>query len=176
MWNVCCVSPRFPSVSSSRASALEGRERGEFRLEREQYLRAPVETVFPFFADAHNLERITPPWLRFRVETPGPIEMRAGARIDYRLRIARVPIRWRTQIVEWSPGVGFVDEQERGPYALWRHEHRFEPIGDGVLMTDVVRYALPFGWAGRAVHTLAVRAALERIFDFRFLRVRELLG
>jgi ligand-binding SRPBCC domain-containing protein len=158
------------------AKALEERRAPlEYRLEREQYLRAPMEVVFPFFSDAHNLERITPPWLRFRVETAGPIEMRAGARIDYTLRLVGVPIRWRTRIVEWNPGAGFVDEQERGPYALWRHEHRFEAVGDGVLMTDVVRYALPFGLLGRVVHALAVRTALERIFGFRFFRVRELV-
>jgi ligand-binding SRPBCC domain-containing protein len=147
----------------------------EYRLEQEQYLRAPMEIVFSFFADARNLERLTPPWLQFRIETAGRITMRPGTRIDYTLRLAGVPIRWRTRIVEWNPGVGFVDEQERGPYALWRHEHRFETVGEGVLMTDVVRYALPFGFIGRGAHVLMVRTALERIFDFRFARVRELL-
>jgi ligand-binding SRPBCC domain-containing protein len=147
----------------------------EYRLEREQYLRAPMEVVFSFFADARNLERLTPPWLGFRIETPGRITMRPETRIDYTLRLVGVPIRWRTRIVEWNPGVGFVDEQEMGPYAHWRHEHRFETVGEGVLMTDVVCYALPFGFIGRGIHVLMVRPALERIFDFRFRRVRELL-
>lgn len=143
-------------------------------LEREQYLPAAPDAVFAFFADARNLERITPPWLGFRILTPGPIEMREGARIEYRLRLAGLPLRWRTAIVEWSPGRGFVDEQERGPYARWRHEHRFLPVGPGVLMLDRVRYRLPAGPLGRLAHALAVRAALAAIFDFRHARVREI--
>jgi ligand-binding SRPBCC domain-containing protein len=148
--------------------------RGEHRLEREQFLPAPPERVFPFFADALNLERITPPWLHFRVLTPAPIEMAAGTRIDYRLRLAGVPLRWRTVIREWKPDEGFVDEQERGPYALWRHEHRFVPLGGGTLMSDVVRYRLPLGVLGRLAHAVAVKAALAAIFDHRFARIREL--
>lgn len=147
---------------------------GHHELVREQFLPAPPARVFPFFADAFNLERITPPWLGFRVLTPVPIAMAAGARIDYRLRLAGVPLRWRTVIREWKPDESFVDEQERGPYALWRHEHRFVPVGDGTLMTDVVRYRLPLGPLGRAVHAVAVRGALAAIFDHRFQAIREL--
>lgn len=145
-----------------------------YELVREQVLPAPPERVFPFFADAHNLERITPGWLGFHVLTPAPIPMAAGTRIDYRLRLAGLPIRWRTVIRAWSPPAGFVDEQERGPYALWRHEHRFEALGGKTLMTDVVRYRLPFGPLGRLAHALAIRAALAAIFDHRFARIREL--
>jgi ligand-binding SRPBCC domain-containing protein len=143
-------------------------------LEREQFLPAPPERVFPFFADAHNLEAITPAWLGFRVLTPAPIEMATGARIEYRLRLAGIPVRWRTVIREWKPGEGFVDEQEQGPYALWRHEHRFVPVGAGTLMTDRVRYRLPLGLLGRIAHVVAVKAALATIFDHRFARIREL--
>lgn len=145
-------------------------------LERQQYFPAPMTTVFPFFADARNLAAITPPWLGFRILTADPIEMAVGARIDYRIRLAGVPVHWRTRITQWEPGHGFVDEQEKGPYALWRHTHRFEEIGPGVLMTDRVDYRLRFGPLGGLAHALAVGPALARIFDYRFLRVRKLLA
>lgn len=143
------------------------------RLEREQWIAAPLDDVFAFFADAGNLEAITPPWLRFRILTPRPIPMHTDARIEYRLHLAGVPLSWRTRIASWDPPRGFVDVQESGPYALWEHTHRFEPCGGGVLMRDVVRYALPLGPLGSVAHALAVRAALAAIFDHRFAAIRE---
>jgi ligand-binding SRPBCC domain-containing protein len=145
-------------------------------LEREQWIPAPLERVAAFFADAANLDALTPPWLRFRILTPLPIEMRADARIEYQLRLAGVPVRWRTRIAKWDPPYGFVDVQERGPYALWEHTHRFRPVGDGVLMADVVRYALPFGPLGALAHGAGVKASLAAIFDHRFARIRERFG
>lgn len=142
-------------------------------LRREQWIPAPLGRVFPFFADAANLQRITPPWLRFSILTPLPIEMAPGAQIEYRLRLAGIPVRWRTRIAEWKPGDGFVDVQERGPYALWEHTHRFQRLGEGVLTTDVVRYALPLSWLGRVAQVVAVRAALAAIFDYRAARIAE---
>jgi len=142
-------------------------------LEREQWIDAPPDAVFAFFSDAANLDAITPRWLGFRILTPLPVTMRAGARIEYRLRLAGVPAAWRTRIANWDPPHGFVDVQERGPFALWEHEHRFAPRGGGVLMRDVVRYSLPLGPLGALAHALAVRAALAAIFDHRFARVRE---
>jgi ligand-binding SRPBCC domain-containing protein len=137
------------------------------RLERSQMLYRPVEDVFAFYSDAANLEAITPPFLRFRVLTPMPIEMRAGTRIDYALSLHGVPIRWRTLITRWEPGVCFVDEQEAGPYAQWRHTHRFEPRGHATVMHDTVEYREPFGPIGQLAHALFVRRMLDRIFDFR---------
>lgn len=147
-----------------------------YLLEREQWIPRPVPEVFDFFARAENLGRITPPWMHFRIRTPLPIEMRVGARIDYTIRLAGVPVRWRTRISAWEPMRGFEDVQERGPYALWEHAHRFAARDGGVLMTDRVRYALPLGLLGRGAHALAVRAALAAIFDHRFQRIREILG
>jgi ligand-binding SRPBCC domain-containing protein len=148
----------------------------EYRLERQQWIAAAPDRVFRFFSDAANLETITPTWLGFRIATPLPISMRVGTTIEYRLRLAGLPVRWRTRIARWDPPEGFVDLQERGPYALWEHQHRFRPLGGGVLMTDRVRYGLPLGPLGTLAHTLAVRAALAAIFDHRYRRVRELFG
>jgi ligand-binding SRPBCC domain-containing protein len=145
-------------------------------LERQQWLEASRDGVFRFFAQAENLERITPPWLHFRIQTPQPIEMQVGTRIDYRIRLAGLPLRWRTHITAWEPGSRFVDTQERGPYRLWEHLHEFEVRGNGVLMTDRVRYALPFAPLDRIAHGVAVRAALAAIFDYRFRRVREIFA
>ena len=136
-------------------------------LSREQVLPAAPDEIFPFFADALNLEAITPPLLRFEVTTPAPIEMQVGTLIQYRLRLRGIPVRWLTSIQAWEPPHRFVDVQVRGPYALWHHTHTFEPHRDGTLMRDVVRYALPFGPLGEVAHRLVVRGDLERIFDFR---------
>ncbi len=135
---------------------------------RRQRLELPIEQAFEFYAQARNLETITPPWLGFRVTTPGAIEMREGALIEYRLALHRIPVRWRTRIEAWEPPVRFVDAQLRGPYSLWVHTHTFEPDGpDGVVIGDHVRYALPFGPLGAIAHAAFVRRDLERIFDYR---------
>jgi ligand-binding SRPBCC domain-containing protein len=122
------------------------------------------DEVFSFFADAFNLEAITPPWLKFSVLTPGPIAMRAGTLIDYRLRVHGLPLRWRSQITVWDPPFRFVDEQRRGPYRRWIHTHSFEEIDGGTLCRDEVHYAVP---GGRFIHWLLVRRDVERIFAYR---------
>ena len=148
-------------------------------LRREQRLPGTPDDVFEFFADARNLESITPPLLRFRVLGAGPdgAGMGTGALIRYRLRVHRVPVGWLTAIREWDPPHRFVDEQLRGPYALWHHTHTFEPApdGEGTLMTDVVRYALPFGPLGELARRLFVARDVEAIFDYRAEKIRELL-
>ncbi len=146
-------------------------------LRREQRLPGTPEEVFAFFADARNLEALTPPLLRFRVITPEPIAMGQGTLIRYRLRVRRVPVSWLTQITEWDPPHRFVDEQLEGPYALWHHTHTFEPVGDGdTLMRDVVRYRIGFGPLGGLAHRLVVRRDVEAIFDFRAERIPALLA
>lgn len=145
-------------------------------LEREQLVRREPHETWEFFQDAHNLEAITPKLLGFRVITPRPIAMGEGALIDYRLRLHGVPVRWRTRIDEWEPDRRFVDQQVRGPYALWHHTHTFEPQAEGTLMRDRVRYRLPLGLAGALAHAAFVRRDLEEIFDFRRDEVARRLG
>lgn len=138
--------------------------RGTYQLRDELWLPQPIETVFDYFSDARHLQDLTPPWLHFHVITPGPIEMRAGALIDYRLRLHGIPIRWRTEITDWEPPYRFVDTQLRGPYRLWRHLHTFEEHDGGTLVKDVVDYAVPGGFL---VERWLVRGDLQRIFTFR---------
>jgi len=146
-------------------------------LERRQRVELPIAEAFAFYGDAHNLEAITPPWLRFRVVTPRPIEMGVGTLIEYRLKLHRVPVRWRTRIEVWEPPRRFVDVQVSGPYSLWEHTHTFEPDGEGTtVIGDRVRYAIPFGPLGELANRLLVRRDVERIFDYRREAVaRELL-
>jgi len=144
------------------------------KLEREQLLPHPVEQVFPFFADARNLERITPPLIGFRVLGEEPIEMRAGALIQYKLRLHGLPVDWLTRIEEWEPNTRFVDNQLVGPYRLWHHTHTFEERGGGTLMRDTVRYAMPVWPFGELAMPL-VRRDLASIFDFRRDTVEGLL-
>lgn len=143
-----------------------------FQLHDQLLLPLSRDEVFAFFADASNLEALTPPWLGFRIETPTPITMAPGALIDYRLRLHGIPLRWRTRISVWEPPYRFVDEQLRGPYKLWRHEHRFEETDEGTRVTDRVDYAHA---GGRIVNELLVRPDLERIFAYRKQRTLELL-
>jgi hypothetical protein len=136
----------------------------------------PLREVFAFFADAANLEAITPAFLRFRILTPLPIDMRAGARIEYALSLFGVPLRWQTRITEWEPDVRFVDEQESGPYSVWRHTHEFEADGGATIVKDIVEYREPLGPLGQVAHALFVTRALARIFDHRREAISRLLG
>ena len=143
------------------------------QLERKLWLPRPIDEVFQFFADAANLELLTPPWLNFRIDTPLPIAMRVGTRIDYRLRVHGFALRWQSEITAWEPQHRFVDEQRRGPYRLWHHEHLFEDLNGGTMTRDTVRYAVPFDLIA---HRFFVRPDLKQIFDFRHRKMSEVFG
>ena len=142
-------------------------------FEAKQRIARPIEEVFAFFADARNLERITPPWLRFAILTPQPIAMAPGALIDYRLRVHGTPMRWRSEITAWEPPHRFMDVQRRGPYRLWEHEHGFEAMDGATLVRDCVRYAVP---GGALVNRFLVKRDIESIFAHRRAALERLLA
>jgi hypothetical protein len=145
------------------------------RLERRQFVGRPLDEVFAFFAEAGNLERITPPWLSFRVLTPDPVQMAVGTLIDYRLRLHGVPLGWTSQIEVWEPERQFVDRSVRGPFSLWHHRHRFSASGEGTIVSDEVHYAPPLGVLGEIANAVVVARDLDRIFAHRRQAVAELL-
>jgi len=134
---------------------------------REQRIPAPLLEVFSFFSEARNLDRITPPWLHFKVLNQTDRELKAGTLIDYELAWHGIPVRWTTLIEEWCPPIKFVDVQLKGPYRLWRHTHSFEACDGGTLIRDTVQYAVPAGVLGDLFAGWLVRRDVERIFDYR---------
>lgn len=143
-----------------------------YRLDSSLLLAAPRQEVFPFFADARNLEELTPAFLRFRIDRE-PERMEEGAEIEYRLRVHGLPLRWRSRIVAWDPPRRFTDVQLRGPYRVWEHEHRFEALGDTTRCIDEVRFGVLFG---RVVVPLLVARDLRAIWSYRRRRLVELFG
>ena len=146
-----------------------------YELISEQWVPQPLEKVFDFFSRPENLQEITPPWLNFRIARVEDA-LHAGSLIEYKLRVHGFPMRWTSEIAEWMPPNRFVDNQIRGPYALWRHEHSFTAANGGTRIRDEVHYILPFGIVGRIVHALMVRRDVSAIFTYRRKRLEELLG
>ncbi len=146
------------------------------KLMTEIWLDKPREVVFPFFADAHNLDRITPPWLHFRIVTPPPIKMKKGTLIEYRLRLHHIPISWKTELSVWEPPFRFVDQQIKGPYKVWIHEHTFEEKDGGTLVRDEVTYAVPGGIIEPVIHALMVGPDVRKIFAYRQETIREIFS
>lgn len=147
----------------------------EFVLTSEAVIDLPRAEVFEFFADAANLERITPPELNFQIVTPQPIDIQKDSLIEYKLTLRGFPMKWRTRISQWNPPFDFIDEQISGPYKQWIHKHTFTKLpGGGTGIKDVVRYRLPLEPLGDLMHFL-VRRELNYIFDFRQKAVEEIL-
>jgi len=134
----------------------------------------PIDVVFGFFSDAQNLESITPPWVNFKIHTPMPIQLRQGSLLDYSIRLHGIPIKWRTEIAVWESPVRFVDQQLRGPYKKWYHEHTFVDIGNGqTLVEDSVHY---ISRGGKIIHRFLVKPDLLKIFGYRHDRLIEIFG
>lgn len=135
-----------------------------FQHQTHLWLPQPREQIFAFFADPNNLEKITPPWLRFEIMSPNLFPVRRGTRIDYRLRIRGFPIRWQSEITAWEPPARFVDQQTRGPYRQWIHDHTFDEHEGGTIVGDSVVYTVT---GGKLVQKLLVAPDLARIFHYR---------
>lgn len=143
--------------------------RGLMHLSRELLVPASLEETFAFFADASNLQRLTPPSLHFTILTPVPVVMRAGVEIDYRIRVHGLSLPWRSRIDVWEPAVRFVDRQIVGPYRWWRHDHLFEAAAGGTRVVDRVEYLPRASWISAPI----VSRDLDRIFDYRHAALRE---
>jgi ligand-binding SRPBCC domain-containing protein len=143
-----------------------------YELIREQFLSVDLDEAFEFFRNPANLQTITPPWLGFDLPGAPPACIKKGTRIEFRISLLGIPMTWRTHISHWDPPHEFIDLQERGPYVFWEHLHRLERLGDGVLMTDRVRYRLPLEYLSRPIHSLMVRPALESIFNYRYRAIQ----
>lgn len=148
-----------------------------YQLKRKQFVKTDLETCWKFFSSPANLSKITPKYMGFDVLTVVPEKMYEGLMIEYKVRpLMNVPMRWITEITHVKENEFFVDEQRKGPYKIWHHEHHFKEVSGGVEMTDIVSYELPFGFLGKLVHPLVVKPKLESIFEYRFKVVEELFN
>lgn len=148
-----------------------------YQLKRTQFVKTDLETCWKFFSAPSNLQKITPDYMGFEVLTEVPNEMYEGLMISYTVRpLLGIPMNWVTEITHVKEGVFFVDEQRKGPYRMWHHEHHFKEVEGGVEMTDIVSYEVPFGIFGKLAHPLIVRKKLEEIFEYRFKVVDEIFG
>ena len=144
-----------------------------YQLQTSLWLPRARGEIFAFFSDPRNLEKITPPWLHFEILNPTEVAVGRGTRIDYRLRVRRLPIRWQSEITVWEPPIRFVDQQTRGPYKMWVHEHTFSESEGGTIAGDNVVYAVP---GGKLVQKLFVAPDLDRIFHYRHEVLRNLFN
>ncbi|HET8891956.1 MAG TPA: SRPBCC family protein [Candidatus Angelobacter sp.] len=147
-----------------------------YTLSFAQQVAWPLPQVFEFFSQAENLEALTPPWLNFKILDVKPKPVQQGTLIKYSLRVHGIPLRWTSEIVEWEPPHRFVDVQLRGPYKLWRHEHRFEARDGGTLISDTVNLALPLGVLGQIAYKIKVKSDVQKIFAFRENTIRSLFN
>jgi ligand-binding SRPBCC domain-containing protein len=167
LWNHTRAKELCPTIGLPAIA----RHMKTFQFECELKLARPIGEVFAFFSDASNLELLTPPWVNFRILTPQPIHMAVGTQIQYRLKLRGLPVRWESRISVWDPPHRFVDDQLRGPYRLWHHEHLFEERNGATLVKDQVTYAV---LGGAILNALVVAPDVRKIFAFRQQKLREL--
>lgn len=158
---------KYADLSHALEDICAPYKQGEDFVYSEQFLPHPPEKVFPYFQNAHNLERLTPPTLSFNIQKVSTEEIQQGTLIDYKLKIHGLPVSWKTEIDEWTPPYKFVDNQLKGPYSLWHHTHEFRPFCGGTLMVDRVRYKLPFGYVGWICAQHFVKKDVQSIFAYR---------
>lgn len=147
-----------------------------YTLSFAQHVPRPLPEIFDFFSRAENLEVLTPPWLNFKILGVKPQPVQQGTLINYSLRVHGIPLRWTSEIVEWEPPHRFVDLQLRGPYKVWRHEHRFEADDGGTLIADTINLALPLGVLGQIAYKIKVKSDVQEVFAFRENKIRNLFG
>ena len=148
-----------------------------YQLKRTQFIKADIQTCWDFFSSPDNLKVITPPYMGFEVETEVPAKMYEGLMIAYTVRpLLGIPMSWITEIKTVKENQFFVDEQRKGPYTIWHHEHHFKEVEGGVEMTDIVSYVIPFGILGKIAHPFIVKKKLEEIFAYRFKKVDEIFN
>lgn len=141
-----------------------------------QFIPKTPDELFPFFSDAKNLERITPPWLNFKIRSQSTGAIQKGSLFEYSLKIHGVPVFWRTLIESWDEPRMFVDTQLKGPYTLWHHTHLFEPAEGGTKMIDRVRYIVPLGPIGDLLAILWVSKDVQKIFEYRKKMIAEIFS
>jgi ligand-binding SRPBCC domain-containing protein len=158
---------KYKELREALHAELKCEQQGEDVFFSQQYLPLPPEELFPFFADAHNLENITPSTLNFKILSVSTPQIQSGTLIEYSLNIRGVPVKWKTEIQNWNPPHEFVDNQLKGPYKLWHHTHTFLPLGKGTLMIDRVRFKPPLGILGWLTSITLVRKEVSGIFAYR---------
>jgi ligand-binding SRPBCC domain-containing protein len=158
---------KYAELQKALQSELAEISQGDELFVKRQYIDRPIAEVFAFFAEAKNLEKITPAFLNFKIISVSTENIEQGTLIEYSLKVHGVPIKWKTQIESWRPPYEFVDNQLSGPYALWQHTHSFMTLGSGTLITDRVRYRLPLGYLGWLTSAWVVQKDIETIFAFR---------
>lgn len=167
---------QYAELSDALKNILSVEAQGEELLERVQFCKSSIEKVFAYYADAKNLEDITPPFLNFKIVNMNTANIEKGTLLDYKLKLHGIPVSWQTEILEFERPTHFVDNQNKGPYSLWHHTHTFESLGDGTLVRDLVRYKLPMGVLGKISGLALVKKDLKEIFDYRAKRMREIFG
>ncbi len=173
---------KYPDVDSILAEVTQWNlhplkaAKGVFVFYAEQFVPHEIESIFPFFSEARNLEAITPEWLNFKIQRVSTPSIEKGTKIRYRLKLHGIPLSWITDIAEWEPPLRFVDNQIRGPYSLWYHEHTFESVRGGTLLRDWVRFELPMGKLGQWFGLGKVKSDVSRIFEHRRVKIEEMFG
>ena len=148
------------------------------QIRKEQFLNAKMEDVWDFVTSPYNLKKITPDYMNFVIKSKNMNEkIYPGMIICYKVSpILKIPTTWVTEITHVKKNEFFVDEQRVGPYKIWHHQHLFREEKNGVLMTDIVSYKLPFGIIGRLLNLLFIKNKLNHIFNYRYDKMNEIFN